>query len=138
MKKQKKPIFLGAVFILLLAIVVAFNFSTFAATDKPAGQDQQQQQQQTADTKKQPENKQPPKMDEVDKAKEELASQGSGVLEKADSDDEMTNIKGRTAIKADQPKIMAPVDIKAKPVTSTDMGSVNSQGQWYAPESGVK
>lgn len=138
MKKQKKPIFLGAVFILLLAVVFAFNFSTFSASDpqpaptKPA--------ENKAATKAADEAKlhETPQQLEGDKSHDEVKSMGSGVLQHDEDDDMTTNVKYHNYIDPNAPKIMAPPPTKNTKQITPDQGSVNSQGQWYAPESGVK
>lgn len=134
MKKRKKPIVLGAVFVLLLAFVVAFNFSNFAASEP---QDQQPDPKAAAAEKaaKDAEAAKNPILakEQAEKAK----TPAKGVMQKGD-DEEVLPIhgKGHDAISASDPKIMAPPVFQPKKIAPKD-GSVNSQGQWYSKESGA-
>lgn len=133
MKKRKKPIVLGAVLLLLLAFVVAFNFSNFTAS-----QPQDQQPDPKAVAAADPAPDEHPKNPILAKEKAERdKAPAKGVMQKAEEEEVLPiHGKGHDAIRPSDPKIMAPPEYKPKPVAPKD-GSVNSQGQWYSKESGA-
>ena len=134
MKKRKKPIVLGAVFVLLLAFVVAFNFSNFSAS-QPQDQQPDPKAEAAAAAAKEQEALKNPVLAKEKAAKEHAAAKG--VMQKGD-DEEVLPIhgKGHDAIPATDPKIMAPPEYKPRRLAPKD-GSFNSQGQWYSKESGA-
>lgn len=127
MKKRKKPIFLAAIAILLVVSVMAFNMAAYSSSQSPdlnAGQLTPEQQ-----AEKQKLDKDQKKQADADAAKAAAAKNANDDL------GVMIHPKGADAL-GDQPKIMAPKQMKEKKVDPSD-GSVNSQAQWYTKQSGA-
>lgn len=120
MKKRKPPILLGAFCFILVGGAIAVNASNFSA---PADGEQ-------AEQKLDPEAAK--KKEEFLKKQAETVKKRKEQFESADPElGIMTNIKPKTALNKEEPKVLRPRGVKVKKPEAA------VEGQWYSKESGM-
>jgi len=126
MKKRKKPIFLVAVFILLISVVAAMNSNLLSEPKTP-----EEAQQQAIEQAQQEAQKNPPAKP-VEKKKDPNAKPKSLVTSPQDSDEDVpgTNIKPIPAVDPKGPKIAAPINLK-NVQKSPDRASTQANSGWF-------
>lgn len=127
MKKRKKPIFLGAVLILLIVVVVAFNAASLSNPVDPEAADRLRAAEE-ADRKKNEPAPQP--------AKEPATLSSAPMIEDANDDKGVgTKAAGFSALQKGDNLVKRGREIHRKAKTPAN-SSVVAQGQWYTQQSG--
>jgi hypothetical protein len=131
MKKQKKPIFLIAVLVLVIGVVAAMNSSILTTPTTP--EEVAKQQAKDAADAAAAEAKASPQTTVAKKNKKDGMSGHSLVTSQVgdlNSDMPGTNIKPINAVDPKGSKIAAPIEIKGKVVTP-DRASTQANSGWY-------
>ncbi|MEA2552552.1 MAG: hypothetical protein QOJ65_728 [Fimbriimonadaceae bacterium] len=133
MKKRKKPIFIGALLVILLLVVGAMNASSLKSATPPNAEEDSLAAQ--------------AKLDEAEARKrdEQIAALKSGTTKDkqplpaglpSTEAPEQTNVKKISALAPGAPKLLAPRNLQDR-TRKPERASVTAQGQWYHSESGM-
>lgn len=134
MKKRKKPIFLVAFLVLLVAVVTAVN-SNLLSSPKTVG-DLQRQADEAAQAQKQQADLQQAKDKTTQVAAAKPPPDVRYVGDTTPKDDMANNIKAHPAVAPGSPLIEAPKDPMGK-ATTPDRASTQPNSAWYMQESGA-